>query len=1033
MGASQMNPSNLVVEAQAANMPMVSEDFPAGDAEAKALFDRIESRESLIVLSWPSSRLAEVLAGSIDKRTSHGKNSAILSESVAEKGRVADLVKLLQAGAEPFGCRSFSRRDFLARLDSITEEKWFDHLDVVMIPRTEDTLLCPFEWEHLCYRIHDRCVRRGRPTPQLVLICSPRNHAEGALRRNFPIFDLNAGYALGEHLAHEKTFCGENVDQLWWTLWAAEDPYERPLISPTPDVEYGVETLLGYYLGLRRVSPSRYQTDRETPIDDQLESLQHRLSQEGKQPPEQILCGNPDGYFVRDNMCSGKSIRDPASNPWRALRALSEKGGKALLVNLVLPPTMLRGYLIANAHYFRSHPLEPLTPRMMYGIFDCVTQIYLRLSIGGRISLDEVRDILEKCEAFKKKRAADPFTLLRTLFDEAFGKPVGNRLRTESEVQWLARDVAGNQGERFARQTWVALGGDALRTGDVEWLKELEIHDERTSDDGGAVETIRADHVFQTYVPGQNRTLSGKLFRIESVDANAVRIRKTTGLSALYRQSVSVRLTDPQSRSVLQHDVAEGPGFRLHRDVFEIAFTVKVESWWSSTDFGRHWRRSVADGIKDRVYRPGRALRILLTDRNNVPLWTARQTLALAQWINEGAVSLFPESHRFMIAAAYVPDSDRPKSEPSSEIAPKLSFSVEKAMVEDSAALWIFEDSHADLGIVGAGYDRAEWLLNLCLDYLNWRLDEIDNAEKEPAPCLLNEDRLTADFLAYGAEQVDPAFDFAGLCDTLRESGLISDRHSLTEARRQSLEDSIDVPGLAGDDVSASPNGSGPQCDICQTRVEGEQGQILSDGRFRCLACSANAVDRLEDARKICSEVLEVLRSEFRVELGQPVTVQFVDASRIAAANGDTFIPTGDFDVRAVGLAVAAYSTSTGHQFTVFVEHGHSREDTAMTFAHEFTHIWQYERLDYRRMEEDHGKLLIEGHASWAELVCGRVFTKRAATGDGVDVWRTAIEKREADLLRRQDEYGRGYRLLLDMLGEDIEAFRLLEKMYGKN
>ena len=261
----------------------------------------------------------------------------------------------------------------------------------------------------------------------------------------------------------------------------------------------------------------------------------------------------------------------------------------------------------------------------------------------------------------------------------------------------------------------------------------------------------------------------------------------------------------------------------------------------------------------------------------------------------------------------------------------------------------------------------------------------------------MNRSRLTADFLAYGAAAVDPRFDFAGLRDCLRASGLITPRQSLTEARRQSLKDSTDVPGLPGDDAPASPDGSGPQCDICQTRVEGEQGQLLSDGRFRCLACSVNAVDRLEEAQKICGEVLAVLRSEFRVEFGQPVSVQFVDASRIAAENGETFVPTSDFDVRAVGLAVAAYSILSGRQFTIFVEHGHLREDTA-----------------------------------WAELVCGRTLAKRAATGDGANAWRQALEKRETDLLRRQDEYGRGYRLLLDMLGEDIEAFGLLEKMYGQ-
>lgn len=1024
-----MSLSNSSVHAHTSHMSKVSDNATDIDAEANKLLDMINSRKSQIVLGWPSLSLAKVLAAAIDKRTSHGKNSAILFESNAEKDRFDDLFKLLGVDVKPFGCRSFSRQNLLSQLDDTTEEKWFDHLDLLLIPRIEDTLLCPFEWEHLCYRIHDRCVSRDLQMPQLVLICSPRNHAENSLRRNFPIFDLNDGYIYGEHRAHEMTFSSSNVDQLWWTLWAAEDDgYAQPLFAPAPDVEYGVETLLGYFLGLHKVSPSHYQADRETPIDDHLESLQNRLAAEGKIPPGQVLSGNAGGYFVRESECSGISIRDPACNPWRTLRALSQMGGRALLVNLVLPPTMLRGYMIANAYYFRVHPLEPLTPRMLNGLYDCVTQIYLRLSVGSKISLVEVRDILNKCDAFKKKGEDDPIKLLQTLLTDAFGKAVGSRLLTKSEVKWLSRDVHGNQGNRFARQAWVTLQeGSAKRNDDVDWLKEINIRDERAGEKDNIVETIRADHVYQTYIPGQKRALSGKLFQIESVDADSVRVRHTTEPSALYRQSVAVTLnTDARFRSVLQHEDIKGSNFHFQRHIFEIDYTVNVEGWSYSTDFGKSWRRSTAHENRDRVYRPGRALRVLLSDLNGVPLWTTGQILALAQWLNESAISLFPESYRFMIAAAYVPESERPETKPSSEIVPRLSFSAEDPEVEDRGALWLFEDSHADLGIVGAAYDHAEWLLNLCLDYLNWRLDEVGGLEgKSPAPFLLNRARLTDDFLAYGAENPDDKFDFVGLRDCLQDSHLISDRHSLTKARLESL---ASVIGTGGE--TAQQESSAGKCDFCGTIVEGEQGHIFNDGRFRCSACGVNAVDKLEDALVIHNDVLEVLRSKFGVEFGLPVKVQFVHASRIAVVKGESFIPTDDFDARSVGLAVAAHSTSSGQQFTIYVENGHSREDTAMTFAHELTHIWQFEKLDYAQMDEEYGKLLIEGHASWVELSCSLELAKRAKTGKAVKNWQKSILKRESDLLSRQDDYGNGYRIILDMFGKDGNVFRLLEDMY---
>jgi hypothetical protein len=60
------------------------------------------------------------------------------------------------------------------------------------------------------------------------------------------------------------------------------------------------------------------------------------------------------------------------------------------------------------------------------------------------------------------------------------------------------------------------------------------------------------------------------------------------------------------------------------------------------------------------------------------------------------------------------------------------------------------------------------------------------------------------------------------------------------------------------------------------------------------------------------------------------------------------------------------------------------------TVAHEFTHIWQYENLDFRKMKSDWGRLLTEGHAMWVEIDClqrkgiGRKYREKEAVSRGI-------------------------------------------------
>ena len=134
------------------NRMLAPADLLDKDSEANDLLGLLESGRNIMLTTWASRRLACVLARSIDRRTAHGKTTAILAESELRKAQFFDLLDLCEYRAGNFSPRTYSRSGFLDVLDSQArnEDDWFNHLDLVIVPCVEDSLQHPFEWEHLC-------------------------------------------------------------------------------------------------------------------------------------------------------------------------------------------------------------------------------------------------------------------------------------------------------------------------------------------------------------------------------------------------------------------------------------------------------------------------------------------------------------------------------------------------------------------------------------------------------------------------------------------------------------------------------------------------------------------------------------------------------------------------------------------------------------------------------------------------------------------------------------------------------------------
>lgn len=1000
------------------------------DKEANGLLILLETGRNMMLTACASHRLACVLARSIDRRTAQGKTTAILADSELRKAQFFDLLGLCEyrEGREDnFTPRTYARSGFLDVLDSQArnEDDWFNHLDLVIVPCVEDTLQHPFEWEHLCYRIHDRCVRTGKPLPQFILVISPRDLAEPSLRRNFPIFDLNTAYSMGEHTAHEHAFGGSPVSHVWWTLWAAEDSYLQSIMPAATGTDYGIEPVLAYFAGSKDVRPSLYRPDSAVAMEDQRETLRSHLTSRRGQPLEQYVSICTDGYFGRSDECSAEAVRDLTGNPWRMLRTLVEDGGEAMLASVVVQPGVLRGYLIGNAAYYSKVSLEPLTPRMLNSLYDTLAQMYLRLKRDARIALDEVRKSLLRAspESDAAVRKGDSFTVLKDGFKKFFDATIANRLRLSTNRIWtLQPDGSGS----FSRKTWVSLDA-SRRLEEVGWLTSLRVDIEGGAEAG----FIRRDHAWQLHGPGQQCCLGGKLFRGEAIEDDHVRVVKDRSLvTVLTRREIAICMNDPLERKQIEAQAPiRGSRFEFRAEAFELPFRILSAAWWESEDFGDTWRRNDRPQ-PDRAYLPGRALRIVLSSDNGEPMWTPAQRLALVLWLNEAARTLLPESFPFFVAATSLEESALPQHPPTRGLTPQLQFIGDTDPL-DRTAIWIIEDSHADLGIVGVCKDRAEWLLNLCLDYLTWRADEA-GTPPDTTLCEINYARIQKDFLAYGEAAVDPACDFTGLRETLSSSGLITARSSRTKSRRQFLARSQVEAAEAGGagEVIATDEGAAASviCDFCAAGIT-TQGQRLADGRHRCHACSAVAVDSAAEAQKICDRVLSEFHLVFAREVPVALKIHFASASEIAARAGKNFLPTSAFDVRSIGMACVV----DGNDYSIFIEQGHAMPDLSMTIAHELAHIWQYTWTDFARLQaEPDGLLLTEGHASWAEICYARYKAANAANREERNLWEVAADKLAANLNQRSDEYGQGYRRFMQQFGPEGDAFGWLAGQYPK-
>ena len=244
-------------------------------------------------------------------------------------------------------------------------------------------------------------------------------------------------------------------------------------------------------------------------------------------------------------------------------------------------------------------------------------------------------------------------------------------------------------------------------------------------------------------------------------------------------------------------------------------------------------------------------------------------------------------------------------------------------------------------------------------------------------------------YLLYGGETMPAQLNVEATHAFLE--GLGFGRNELKQAR-----EGMDIAELI--ERNFDPNKPGGKfCDFCGNELVGTEYEILSDGRDRCMACGRTAVKTEEEFREIYKTVIRNLETFYGVRITVPVKVEMVNSRKLHKRLGRSFIPTGNFDGRILGVAI-----KNKKDYSILVENGAPRMQSTMTIAHELIHIWQYLNWDMKAIQKTYGKAMeleiYEGMAKWGEIQYAYL------------IGEVATAKREEIITRlRGDEYGRGF------------------------
>ena len=673
-------------------------------------------------------------------------------------------------------------------------------------------------------------------------------------------------------------------------------------------------------------------------------------------------------------------IFDQSNNAPAAYAKWTHLGRCENLSVVLSKPYLFRDYFNANHDFFVRSPFLALQPLLTKSRITLAV-ILAEMLQKAEMSETQLRGLLQGY--YGQDEMLSVSGILPQLFATYFGSDLAGKLKTQHTIEF--------DGSKYQYKTLYKL--DFTDSVTLTYLDRISVKDESDN----VLFVIIKDLLFQNFDKGQTHSFLGKPYEIISFDGE----NKVLRVRAANTKSVNVSFYRPvqqvevgSRRQIIEemnikpnngwsHPVT-GQEIRMDIEGFETNVAVNVDKWYEFSHYSTDCPHFDASMAKERKYDNGRVLKVTFRFLRKKEYISRKDDIrkSLQILFYEAMRSVFPHHAQYLIiASAGGGDSDLPWI--------FNTFKCDDKDEDNALSFYFIEDSHVDLGLIGAlskdDIIGAAYLFRYIYDYLIWLTEGEPIAPEGYDEFLYSSRNDKYAFLKYGRETLPEYFDVDLLINFIRDFFCQKNGRLLEGvAERAVLQDTFGV------------------CDFCRKKMKNSEMQQLRDGRMRCPDCSQDAVDTDVDFRKLCEQVKAAFKTHLGIDFSCiPHNAKLVTAVELHKANGRKFSITNGYDVRDfIGLACDRDTD------VFYVEDGYKPDKTYGIIAHELTHIWQYNNPDFIKLRKSHEEL-VEGLAVWTDLYLSEK--------NGVK----HIEASRASWLARDDEYGKGLRFIQDHCPDD--------------
>lgn len=367
---------------------------------------------------------------------------------------------------------------------------------------------------------------------------------------------------------------------------------------------------------------------------------------------------------------------------------------------------------------------------------------------------------------------------------------------------------------------------------------------------------------------------------------------------------------------------------------------------------------------------------------------------------------------------------------------------VDAPVREGAQVIYIVEYSCVEYGMIRLLYQNHERILRMLQDYLSWYMtrETSDRAGTEPER---REDDMEEGRTEVGSMGIGHTEEGDGELHDLSEpgTGLYEPEEPGTGEEtltgRELHFGGAEIPRvldpgtllnilskITGEEIRVPVEVKRPlEMDIELTNTCTFCGRSapfmreFSDGRWMCNLCYDHQVNQREEVKELLADTMRFMEMGYGIHLRKNLNIRFKNAEEIRRETGV-----------GMGGRVLGFYRHSGYQ--LWLESRGPKAPMTSTLCHELTHSWQHDNLPLNRLRKALPKakrdelmlMLLEGHASYVEVETMHLMHEESFA-----------RRQEKMLMARDDEYGRGYRLLKDYFeskkaeGSHMNAFSIME------